>query len=132
MGCRQQDWVLAFYEQSETELFYLDRLRDRTQDVAEPLAAIMEMAYAQTPDTLEERCLEFLEAVSVTRQDTVEFVADHRILLELRRLANDDAKPLVGSASEWLPDASLIRAQVNMSSPTLSRRKRPWSIRCHC
>lgn len=86
------------YDRSEETLGYLAHLRDRTIDIVEPLAAILEVAYAATPE-LDVSRMGLLEAVSLTRKDGGEFVADHRIFRELERVAAAE-DPLVGSASE--------------------------------
>ena len=90
--------IAGLYDSTEKSFPHLDHLRDRTIDIVEPLAAILEVAYAQTPE-LEARRMELLEAVSVTRKDGEEFLVHHRILRELGRLANGD-DPLIGNASE--------------------------------
>jgi hypothetical protein len=92
--------VLVSYERSETELPYLDSLRDRTQDIAEPLAAILEWAYIDAPEDIrDERRLELLEAISLTREELVDSLGDHKIVSELKRLASSDGR-LIGTASE--------------------------------
>lgn len=90
--------IAKLYDRSEDTLGYLSHLRDRSIDIVEPLAAILEVAYAETSE-LGTRRMELLEAVSLTRRDGGEFVVDHRILSELERLAVVE-DPLVGSASE--------------------------------
>jgi Protein of unknown function (DUF3631) len=89
--------IASLYD-SEEPFPYLDHLRDRTVDIVEPLAAILAVAYDGTPD-LEARRIEMLEAVSLTRKDGEEHLADHRILRELARLAEME-DPLVGNATE--------------------------------
>lgn len=88
----------ALYDDAEKSFPYLAHLRDRTVDIVEPLAAILEVAHGGTPE-LEARRVELLEAVSLTRKDGEEYLAHHRILLELSRLAASE-NPLVGNASE--------------------------------
>ncbi len=90
--------TVELYDRAETAFPYLAHLRDRTIDIVEPLAAILEVACDGTPE-LEARRMELLEAVSLTRKDGEESVADHRILRELLRLAVSE-NPLVGNASE--------------------------------
>jgi putative DNA primase/helicase len=90
--------IAELYDCSEETLAYLTHLRDRTIDIVEPLAAILEAVFAESLE-LEARRLELLESVSLTRKDGGEFVVDHKILKELERLANAE-DPLVGSASE--------------------------------
>lgn len=95
---RHRERVVAFYDNAEVSFFYLAHLRDRTIDIVEPLAAILEVVCESSSD-LGARRLELLEAVNTTRTDGGEFVADHRILRELSGLATA-SEPLIGSASE--------------------------------
>jgi uncharacterized protein DUF3631 len=90
--------VAKLYDNAEASFPYLSHLRDRTLDIMEPIAAILEIVYAKMPE-LEARRMELLEAVSVTRKDGEESLAHHRILRELARLAASE-DPLVGNASE--------------------------------
>jgi hypothetical protein len=90
--------VIALYDDAEKQFPYLEQLRDRTIDIAEPLVAILEIAWKGMPE-LEIRRTELLEAIGVTRKDGDEFLARRRILLELSRLASAD-DPLVGNATE--------------------------------
>jgi hypothetical protein len=90
--------TIPVYDDAEAALPYLCHLRERTIDIVEPLAAILEVAYAKTPD-LEARRKELLEAVNLTRKDGEEFLTNHRILRELLRLAEAN-DPLVGNGSE--------------------------------
>ena len=90
--------IFALCSGEQTALPYLDHLCDRTVDIVEPLAAILECAYRGTAE-LEARRMELLEAVNLTRKDGGELLADHRILQELLRLASTE-DPLVGNASE--------------------------------
>jgi hypothetical protein len=90
--------ILELYGDGELAFPYLSHLRDRTIDVVEPLAAILEVIYSGTPE-LQERRVELLEAVSLTRKDGEEFLTDHRILRELLLVATTQ-DPLIGSASE--------------------------------
>lgn len=80
---------------------YLEAFRDRTIDVTEPLAAILEVAYKDNEERLEEIRVTLIEAIASTRKDQESLTADHRILEELVRLAQTE-DPLVGSASELL------------------------------
>ncbi len=70
---------------------YLEHFRDRTIDVAQPLAAIAEVA---CPEAISE----LVEAVALTRNESEPF-ENGRVLLELARLARAE-NPLVGNASE--------------------------------
>ena len=90
------DEVAALYD--GPEFSYLDDFRDRTVDVSQPLAAVLEVVYKDHPQ-LDEARLSLLEAIGVTRKDQESLAGDHRILRELARLAENE-EPLVGTASE--------------------------------
>lgn len=77
---------------------YLQEFRDRTIDVTEPLAAILEAAYAKCAG-LEQARTDLLEAVALTRKDQVPLGDDHRILEALAKLAKSE-DPLIGNATE--------------------------------
>jgi hypothetical protein len=90
--------VTKLYDEAETVFPHLVHLGDRTLDIVEPLAAILDVAYAGVPE-LEARRTELLEAVNLTRKDGGEFLADRKILRALLRLAKAEGT-LVGNASE--------------------------------
>ena len=77
---------------------YLQSLRDRTIDVAQPLAAILEIAY-QDHATLDAVRQEFIEAVAITRNEEDTVTDDHKILQVLTDLARTE-DPLVGNSTE--------------------------------
>jgi len=95
----------SFIEKKVVEIYdddqgfpYLERFQDRTMDIAEPLAAILEAAYEGHP-LLEEMRQQFLQAIAITRNDQQEEIKDHQILRELARLATKE-DPLIGTATE--------------------------------
>jgi hypothetical protein len=88
--------VSACYEGSDFP--YLEPFRDRTMDITEPLAAILEQAFAGHLSLPLVRG-ELLDAVALTREEQSSLTVHHRILVELTRLAAT-TDPLVGSASE--------------------------------
>lgn len=90
---------------------YLDNFRDRTIDVAQPLAAIHEIAYMEHP-RLDKARWELIEAIAATRKDDNGFILDHRILRELLRLAKID-NPLIGTASELAAKCTDLPEKVN-------------------
>jgi len=77
---------------------YLEKFRDRTIDIAEPLAAILEAAY-RGHTRLEEARQDLIEAISISRDDQLKEIKEHRILRELARLAKEE-NPLVGNSTE--------------------------------
>jgi hypothetical protein len=88
--------VVELYN-AEKRFSFIDHLRDRTIDIVEPLAAILDASY-RSPELCARR-KELLEAVSLTRKDGEEFLASHRILQELMQISRLQ-EPLVGNASE--------------------------------
>ncbi|MBI4480153.1 MAG: DUF3631 domain-containing protein [Acidobacteria bacterium] len=98
-----EDWakahaekVVACYEKSNFP--YLDSFNDRTIDIAQSLAAIVEVAYRDS-STLESARQELIEAISLTRNEDNGSIVEHRLLQELARLA-EKRDPLIGNASE--------------------------------
>jgi hypothetical protein len=77
---------------------YLERFRDRTMDVAQPLAAILEVVYKGSSE-LERARIDFVKAIAITRKEEEHLAEDMRILGDLRKLAATEP-PLIGSASE--------------------------------
>ena len=77
---------------------YLQEFRDRTIDIGEPSAAILEAVYEYPPRLAEMRA-DFINAITITRDEQQLDVQDHRILRELARLAKKD-DPLIGNSSE--------------------------------
>jgi hypothetical protein len=78
---RHREEIVALYDGlPQKPLPYLDALRDRTMDIAEPLAVILEVAYADDPNALAEARLQFCEAVAVGRDETNQYSEDHRTL----------------------------------------------------
>lgn len=88
--------VAEFYERADFP--YLLEFRDRTIDVTEPLAAILEVAYSKRRG-LEQARADLLEAIALTRKDQASLPADHRILEALAKFAESE-DPLVGNATE--------------------------------
>jgi hypothetical protein len=82
----------------EGDFFYLERFGDRTMDVSEPLAAVLEVAYASS-SLREAALLDLIEGIAKCRKEKGESVKAHRILSALNRLAEAE-NPVVGSASE--------------------------------
>ena len=91
----REEKVIELYERDRS---YLQAFRDRTEDIAEPLAAILEAAYEGEPE-MEKVRDSFLEAIAVTRDDQQEEITEHRILRHLMDLAKGNGE-LIGNATE--------------------------------
>lgn len=76
---------------------YLDRFTDRTIDVSEPLAAVLEVMYADHPELTEAR-IDLLEAITLTRKESESPAKEYRLLMALAELAKDG--DLIGTATE--------------------------------
>jgi hypothetical protein len=77
---------------------YLDGYRDRTVDVAEPLAAILEVAYRTDPEALQLARLNFAEAISLSRREESAYAGDHEVLRALK-LVMDGSERLIEQPS---------------------------------
>ncbi len=93
---RNRSAVRDWYENSEMP--YLQDFQDRTIDVSQSLAAILEVAYRQSEGIRATRA-RFAKAVGMTRGEQQTAENGHEILRELTKLAQAQ-DPLVGSASE--------------------------------
>jgi hypothetical protein len=93
---RNKQAVREWYEKGDAP--YLQSFHDRTIDVSNSLAAILEVAYRQSEGIRETR-ERFAKAVGMTRGEQQSTESGHEILRELTRLAQAQ-NPLVGSASE--------------------------------
>jgi hypothetical protein len=91
-----RDAVTLCYENAKFP--YLQNFQDRTIDVSQPLAAILEIAYLESQQlkTVRER---LVKAIGITRGEQQETENGHEILRALAKLASQES-PLVGNASE--------------------------------
>lgn len=78
---------------------YLKDFRDRTNDLSESLAAVLEAAYEGRPGIVQAR-KDFLKAIALTRDEKMEQSArDMQIIRVLSSIAQKE-NPLIGMASE--------------------------------
>jgi len=77
---------------------YFEKFRDRTIDIAEPAASIVEIAFRGSSE-LECKRGELLEAIRMTRSEQRSETSDHAVLRHLLTLTETE-DPLVGNASE--------------------------------
>lgn len=112
--------VVKCYERANFP--YLQEFRDRTIDVAEPLAAILEVAYSESA-FLEQTRAELIDAIAHTRRDQVSLADDHRILETLVKLAKS-ADPLIGNATELTAQCALELGEIPESLDVLSVLRR--------
>jgi len=114
-----EDKVAGLYDDDQS-FPYLERFQDRTMDIAEPLAAILETAYDGEPD-LEKARQDFLEAIAITRNDQQEEMKDHRILRHLMDLAKE--KELIGNATELAEKCSNLLEKLSQYEVSTVLRK---------
>jgi hypothetical protein len=117
-------------EQYDNETFpYLERLSERTMDIASPLAAILEVAFSGSAQ-LEEAQQIFYESLIATRNEVKE-VDDGPIFKELLRLAEEaENDPLVGNSTELAQMCGLEQTQAGRITNALRRHGfEPKSIR---
>jgi hypothetical protein len=100
---RIEQWVKTNRQQIETlydqfPFTYLEEFRDRTIDIAQPIATIIEVAYADNPK-LQTARNRLVDAISLTRREERSIQEQHKVLRQLVQLAGSE-DPLAGSPSE--------------------------------
>lgn len=88
--------VVRAYEESAFD--YLNCFSDRTMDIAEPLAAIVEVVYGKHSGLAQAR-ESLVSAIAATRREQHTPSENHKLLLHLLKLAETE-DPLVGSPTE--------------------------------
>ncbi len=114
-----EDKVADLYDDDQS-FPYLERFQDRTMDIAEPLAAILEVVYDGDPE-LEKVRQDFLEAIAITRNDQQEEMKDHRILRHLMDLAKE--KELIDNATELAEKCSSLPEKLSQYEVSTVLRK---------
>jgi len=80
----QREQVVTLYESlMQSSLPYLETFRDRTIDISEPLAVILEVAYRDRPGDLANARRELCDAVALAREETNQYSDDHRLLIAI-------------------------------------------------
>jgi hypothetical protein len=103
---------------------YLEQFQDRTMDISEPIAAVFEVAYADEP-TLSSIRLEFIQSISLVRNEQMEESLDHRILGVLVQASLVKGE-LIGNASELAEICS--RQIANCTELDVSRALRQYGF----
>lgn len=112
---------------SRGDFRYLESFRDRTIDVAQPLFAILEVAYAGREELASAR-LDLIEAITIAREDQQSLLSEHRLLQELARLACEE-DPLTGTASELAARCSALPEVAHEYSVSQALRKHGFQTR---
>jgi hypothetical protein len=112
--------VVERYEKNEFQ--YLDSFSDRTIDVSQPLAAILEVGYAESAE-LKTAQVDLRSAILASREEQDDPSAvDHMVLRALAKLARDE-DPLVGNPTELVQRcAELTETIDHLSLGALLRR----------
>lgn len=92
-----KDKIQAVYDDEDC-FPYLDSFADRTIDISQPLASIVEVLFKNNPALPGVRG-ELVEAISSTRAENEEVSRQNRILLKLAELSIAE-DPLIGNATE--------------------------------
>jgi hypothetical protein len=130
-----EKWVKQ-HEDSFAELYGqgqfpdLDGFSDRTIDIAEPLAAIVELVYGRDPEVAKIRET-LIRAIASTRKEQCAPLQEHRILKRLLELATADGT-LVGNASELVRQFGNSEEPIDEHAISQALRKygfKPRSIR---
>lgn len=104
---------------------YLDGFSDRTIDISEPLAAIIEVAYAEHPRINGARET-LVRAIRSTRKEQHAPTTDHRVLKRLLELASED-DPLIGNATELVADCG--NSEENFDELVISQALRRYGFK---
>lgn len=92
---KNRDSVVRIYH--DANFPYLNQFGDRTMDIADPLAAVVEVAFEEDSRPAAQEKL--AEAIRTTRNEQQSPTSDHRILRHLFELTETE-DPLVGNATE--------------------------------
>lgn len=81
------DEVATLYDSLKQASFpYLEPFRDRTIDVTEPLAVVLEVVYKDRPEELGPARMALCEAIAVARDETNQYSRDHRMLTAIEQI----------------------------------------------
>lgn len=106
----------------KSDFLYLDDLRDRSIDILQPIATIIHVAYADSPQryAAQER---LLDAARITRDEQQVGEEHHKVVQQLLRLAESE-DPLVGSATELSEKCTkLLEEQTSADAITQTLRR---------
>jgi hypothetical protein len=133
--------VVTLYDSlRQATLPYLDRFQDRTVDISEPLGVVLEVAYEDRPDELAQARLEFCDAVALAREETNQYAEDHRLLVAIEGIMEDEelteqpsvlAHLLNGSAGSGVNEFSIGDTLRRYNFPQKSVRKDGQPRKCY-
>jgi hypothetical protein len=92
--------VAELYDKAELAIAYLEDFGDRTVDIAQPLGAIVEVAYTNNPNLKIARS-RLTQAISVTRNEQRSSTDEHKVIRQLLEIAGlTEVDPLIGNPME--------------------------------
>jgi len=94
----RREWIERAYR--EANFPYLATFSDRTKDISEPLAAILEVAFNDHGPQPAREVL--VRAIQATRSEQQKPNEDHKILLRLLEVSEQE-DPIIGTAAELAP-----------------------------
>jgi hypothetical protein len=137
----RREEVVAFYDGlKDATLAYLEPFRDRTIDVSESLAVVLEIAYRDRPEELEQARLELCEAIASAREETNQYSEDHRLLSAIEEIMEEKelieqpsvlAQRLNGSVGSVANEITIGEVLRRYSFPNKSFRKDGQPRKCY-
>ena len=132
LKARIETWVEEHGENIQTAydakptFDHLEQYADRTIDICEPLAVILEEAYSGDPNLARARTT-FTEAIALTREEKNTYGQDHEILRAISQLMGDDAELLEQPTviAEKCQQVGIGEFSVEAISDTLRRYRFP-------
>jgi Protein of unknown function (DUF3631) len=129
---RMEKWVEEHRESiqaaynGEPRFEYLEQFADRTIDICEPLAVILEEAYRGNPNLATARET-FADAIALTREEKNTYGQDHEILRAISQLMGDSAELLEQptAIAEKCKEKGIGEFSVEAISNTLKRYRFP-------
>jgi hypothetical protein len=91
--------VQEVYDEAEAAIPYLDEFGDRTIDIALPLAAVIEVMYANSA-RLEMARSTLKQAIAIARNEQQSNTEQHKIIEQLLELGKFTEYPIVGNPTE--------------------------------
>jgi len=114
-----KDAVSEAYD--KVNLPYLEPFQDRTMDITEPLAVILELAYKNNP-RLDKVRSDFVRAISISREEEQEESKDH-LILRVLLVAAEGENPLIGNATELRDNCSDLPRELTYYDISATLRK---------
>jgi putative DNA primase/helicase len=129
-----EEWVkendeLVAIVYDDSDFKYLESFSDRTIDISEPLAAIVDLVYDGSPKQAQVR-ESLARAIACTRREQHSPSRDHELLKHLLELTEDD-DPLVGNATELAALSGNLAEPMDSHSISAVLRKYGFKTKSH-